>query len=392
MASSLDYTEKLAIINVRVFDGQHFSEPRTVAIANGIIVETDDAIGAKVIDGNEQFLLPGLIDAHIHLKDKSTLRQMAEYGITTGLDMATWPPSKLDPLRGCLGLTDIRSPGLPATCSGSIHSHILPIPQNGFVASPEDAAQFVQDRIMEGADYIKVIADVPGPDQPTLNALVAEAHKHKMLVVAHASSFTPFAMAQEAEADIITHTPRDKALDGENIARMVSSKCVSVPTLAMMEGVMKRPKLKAILRLMLSPAAFLAVIKAKRNNPHGGGQRYENARHSVKAMYDAGVPILAGTDANAEPHAPFDLFHGESLHHELELLVDAGLSTIDTLHAATSLPAKHFGLNDRGIIEVGKRADIILLARDPIQDIRATRSIQRIWCGGIEVQKSLKLA
>ena len=285
MASSLDAAEeKLAITRVRVFNGQHFSEPRTVVIARGIIVETDDDIGATIIDGNGGFLLPGLIDAHIHLKDKSTLQQMAEYGITTGLDMATWPPSKLDPLRGCIGLTDIRSPGLPATCSGSIHSHILPLPQEGFVSSPGDAAQFVQDRITEGADYIKVIADVPGPDQPTLNALVAEAHRHKLLVVAHASSFTPFSMAQEAEADIITHTPTDKALDGESVARMVASKRISVPTLAMMEGLMRGPNFGAVLRLMLRPATFLAIIKAKRNNPHGGGQRYENARDSVKAM------------------------------------------------------------------------------------------------------------
>lgn len=111
-------------------------------------------LGQQSLREMEVFLLPGLIDAHIHLKDKPPLQQMAEHGITTSLDMAIWPPSKLDPLRGCRGLTDIRSAGLPAPCSGSIHSHIPPLPQEGFVSSPEDAAQFVQDRIMEGADWL----------------------------------------------------------------------------------------------------------------------------------------------------------------------------------------------------------------------------------------------
>lgn len=118
----------------------------------------------------------------------------------------------------------------------------------------------------------------------------------------------------------------------------------------MMEGLTKRPKLRAIAHLLLKPAILLAIAKAKQSNPHIGGQRYENARDSVKALYNAGVPILAGTDANGEPNMPFDLFHGESLHHELELLVDAGLSTVDALRAATFLPAKYFGFHEASMI------------------------------------------
>lgn len=194
--------DKFLITNVRVFDGQQFSKPRTVVVSNGMIVEANN--GAKVIDGDGRFLLPGLIDAHVHLQDKSTLEQLASYGVTSALDMATWPPSKLAPLRGCVGLTDIRSPGLLATCAGSVHSNVLPISQEGLVGRREDAERFVENRVQEGADYANIIVDVPGPDQATLNALVAEAHRHKLLVVAHASSFTPFDMAQDAGADIIT--------------------------------------------------------------------------------------------------------------------------------------------------------------------------------------------
>lgn len=88
------------------------------------------------------------------------------------------------------------------------------------------------------------------------------------------------------------------------------------------------------------------------------------------SLYWAGVP--------ASP--PF----GSSLHHGLELLVDAGLSTLDALRAATSLPAQHFALGDRGAVEPGKRADLVLISGDPLADIRATRSVERVWCAGIE--------
>ena len=96
------------------------------------------------------------------------------------------------------------------------------------------------------------------------------------------------------------------------------------------------------------------------------------------------MPILAGTDANAGPGIPFSPRHGESLHEELELLIEAGLSTVEALRAATVLPAQYFGLHDRGVIEPGRRADLVLIDGDPIADIRATRQIRRVWCAGVE--------
>ena len=101
-------------------------------------------------------------------------------------------------------------------------------------------------------------------------------------------------------------------------------------------------------------------------------------------MLRAGVPILAGTDANAEPGSPSPVAHGAALHDELELLTEAGLSTVDALRAATELPAKHFRLPDRGAIRPGLRADLVLVDGDPVADIRATRAITRVWCAGVD--------
>ena len=116
------------------------------------------------------------------------------------------------------------------------------------------------------------------------------------------------------------------------------------------------------------------------------GAAYANAQASVSALYQAGVPIVVGTDANAAPGSPASVPHGESLHRELELLAEAGLSALDVLRAATEEPARYFGLAGRGRIEPGLRADLVLVDGDPLADIRASRSIRRVWCDGIEVQ------
>src|SRR5262249_6952392 len=104
---------------------------------------------------------------------------------------------------------------------------------------------------------------------------------------------------------------------------------------------------------------------------------YAYAQAAVKQLHDAGVPILAGTDAGNPGTA-----HGAALHRELELLVNAGLSPTEALASATSVPATTFGLRDRGRIATGLRADLLLVAGDPTTDITATRDIVGVWKQG----------
>ena len=114
------------------------------------------------------------------------------------------------------------------------------------------------------------------------------------------------------------------------------------------------------------------------------GYNYSAASQSVTALYKAGVPILAGTDANLQQGPPFHVPFGDSMHLELQLLVKAGLSALDALRAATVLPAKYYGLKDRGKIDVGMRADLVLVRCDPTVDISCSRDIRKIWIAGIE--------
>lgn len=98
---------------------------------------------------------------------------------------------------------------------------------------------------------------------------------------------------------------------------------------------------------------------------------------TARALHEAGVPLLVGTDAT-----PFAPLQGESLHRELELLTQAGLTNEQVLTAATSLNADHFGLTDRGRIKPGLQADLLLVDGDPTTDITATKAITDIWRRG----------
>jgi imidazolonepropionase-like amidohydrolase len=359
---------KTALRNVRVFDGRQLLPPGTVVLDGDRIGA--GASGAKmVVDGAGAVLLPGLIDAHLHLDGRSALERLVRFGVTTALDMANAPPEFVDSMRGIGGLTDIRSAGTAALAPGSIHSHIPEIGERGLIGSAGDAERFVAERFAEGSDFLKILIDLPGPspDRATVDALVATAQGLGRLVVAHALSCEAAEVAQAAGVDALTHTPLDRPLERTAADRMAAAGRMLVPTLVMMEA----------LTAPSTPPQMLAQWAMP-------GARFDSARASVAAAYRAGVPVLAGTDTNTDAEAPGNFTFGDSLHHELELLVDAGLSTIDALRAATVLPAEHFGLTDRGVVAPGRRADLVLVDGDPLHDIRAVRSISRVWCGGIE--------
>jgi imidazolonepropionase-like amidohydrolase len=348
---------KTALTNVRVFDGRRLVPGGTVVIEDTLI--GSDPAGARRVDGAGRVLLPGLIDAHVHITGSRQLTALADYGVTTALDMAS-VPEVTAPLRGLPGRADIRSACIPAIAPGSLHASFPGVGPAGLIGGPDEAKQFVADRVAEGADYIKIVIGSPFADheQATIDALVAAAHERGKLVVAHASSADAVAKAQAAGADVLTHAPLDQPMSRAAVALAVAAGRAAVPTLTMMEAI----------------ASHLAPP----------GADYASAKASVAALHEAGVPILAGTDANDSPLIPGGVPHGQSLHRELELLTGAGLSTVDALRAATVVPATVFGLADRGVIEPGKRADLVLLDDDPLADIRASRSIRRVWIGGVE--------
>ncbi|WP_026341316.1 amidohydrolase family protein [Actinomadura atramentaria] len=344
---------KRAVTGVRIFDGQELTEPRTVVIEGEQIGV--DAEGAEVFDAAGGVLLPGLIDAHVHLRDRGTLEELREHGVTTALDMGTWPAGRVDALRGLAGLPDVRTAGTPALGEKSPHLELAGMPADAVV---DDPAGFVAARIADGADYIKVFVEAPGEGGPEhVDVLVAAAREAGRRVVAHALSPEAFRAAVASGADVITHVPLGEPVENALLARMANAGQAAVPTLTMMQGIAE------------------AV---------GEPESYEAAARTVLAMHEAGITVLAGTDANGDPDISVNPPFGESIHREMELLVAAGLTPAEVLRATTALPARRFGLFDRGAVRPGLRADLVLIDGDPLADISATRNVRRVWCGGVE--------
>ena len=283
-------------------------------------------------------------------------------GVTTGLDMACWPVERVEGLRKAASGADFRTAGLPAIGPGGLHVHIPGMPKTAIVQTPEEAREHVRARVAEGASYVKGVAEAPGqggPPEEALVALVNSARDHDLKTVIHADSTGAFSMAVRVGADIVTHIPLVGSVSEEDATTMHAAGQVAVPTLTMMERI-------------LDSGLF-------------GDTSTDHVIASLTLLHQAGVTIVAGTDANDEPGAPVQVAHGESLHHEFELMARAGMSPGEILRSATNVAAEVFGLGDRGVIAPGKRADLVLVDGDPTADIRATRSIHAVWCAGSQV-------
>jgi imidazolonepropionase-like amidohydrolase len=384
-----------AIVNARVFDGTRLRDWTSVRFADGII--TGCATGATAQDGDEVLdaeggtILPGLIDSHIHLVP-GALAQGLTFGVTTALDMfsqAGVMAAAKQQAGARPDVADVCSAGIGATAPGGHPSMMYgPFPT---LTGPEQAGQFVADRVAEGSDYLKIFgpAGTAGPrgmpslDLDTITALTRAAHSRGLVVVAHISSAAGLGEVVAAGVDVVAHVPVDGELDRALAERIAEAGIAVGPTLATIENVLGEPGGAAVAGdPRLAPA--LGEAQARRLTSGASGRRgqdmppYSRAEENVGRLADGGVTILAGTDA-PNPGTVF----GASLHRELELLGRCGITPAQALNAATAAPARVFSLADRGHIAPGQRADLILVSGDPFTDITATRAIERIWRAGV---------
>jgi imidazolonepropionase-like amidohydrolase len=369
-----------AITNVRVFDGERLGEPTTVVFDDGVISARTSTDNTDVTDGLGGTLLPGLIDTHVHADKVPQLETSASWGVTTVLDMGNKDLANLATLKISPGLPTVKSAGNPASAPGSVFVTKMGFSVSTTVSGPDDAARFVAERAAEGSDYIKILVEdpkIPGTkalDAPTVAALVMAAHAAGLKTVAHVVSADTMTTAVRAGVDIVTHTALTSDLGPAFGALLAERAVVIIPTLTMMQGVVHTIGGKPLMRAL---APFVPAVRLS----------YKHAKATVATFHRAGAVILAGTDSNDDLSAPYQVPHGESLHEELQRLVDAGLTAVEALRGATCLAAEVFSLTDRGVIAPGRRADLVLVDGDPTTDISVTRNIKGVWIGGTRVSR-----
>ena len=130
--------------------------------------------------------------------------------------------------------------------------------------------------------------------------------------------------------------------------------------------------------------AWLATLRSSIDRYPAGD--LDEVLASVAALHRAGVDLLVGTDASVPVPYLGGVAHGASVHHELQLLVRAGLTPVEALRAATSVPARRFGLHDRGRIAAGLRADLLLVDGDPTTNITDTLALRTVWRAGVPLK------
>ncbi|MDC0666245.1 amidohydrolase family protein [Nannocystis radixulma] len=385
----------LVITDVRLFDGEKVVERTSVAVDGDTIVAVAPGVrvvdSATRVDGRGLTLLPGLIDAHTHIQSADNLRQALMFGVTTELDMFSLP-AVTGPLRkivaGANGrmLADFRSSGILATAPGGHGTEYgVAIPT---LTGPDQAPAFVAGRLAEGSDYVKIVLDdggafgrpIPTLALDTVRALVAAAHAQGQLAVVHVSSQREAMAALEAGADGLAHVFSDGLASPAFVQLAADRRVFVADTLPVLQGLCE-PGVGAQLARDPELGPFLGPADVRALTMRWPiavpKESCEHALASVSALHQAGVALLASTDA---PNP--GTVHGASLHEALALLVRAGLPASAALAAATSVPADRFKLSDRGRVAVGKRADLLLVRGDPTADILKTRAIEAVWKAG----------
>lgn len=400
-----DVSKVHVITNARIFDGEQLLDEQTVVIdGHRIAAIGETSRRGTVTDARGATLLPGLIDAHTHTS-VADLQLALRFGVTTELEMTGfWTPAERREIAERDDVADVRSAMLGLTAPGGHpteldvgdehdHGHAYPS-----VTSPEDAVATVAERVAQGADYIKIMIEeggllgspgLPVPSDDTLRAAVRAAHEHGLMALAHTLTVDTTERAIAAGMDGLAHLFLDRPHTPEVVAAIAASGAFVVPCLVLNAAIIGHTGAAFAADERVGPAlpeVWLRTLEGTIGSyPQGD---LDDVLATVAALHTAGIDVLAGTDASLPVPALGGLAHGASLHHELRLLVAAGLTPSEALRAATALPARRFGLTDRGRIAVGARADLLLVDGDPTIDIDATLNIRAVWRRGTRAMTS----
>jgi len=421
---------ELVIRNARLFDPRDLSvTPGTSVVVRGeriVRVGPDAAVkpsaNAEIIDAQGRFLMPGLWDNHQHFGDNDGALDLAN-GVTSARDMANDTDTFLERVARFDNSTEIGPRVLKAGIIDGTGEFAGPTKMR--VDTGDQAIQDVDWYADHGYAQIKIYSSI----KPELVPIIADhAHARGLRVSGHVPAFMSARQFVEGGADEIQHLNfivlnflfpevketrnRDRFIKVAEHARdfapekpevhefiqfLAQHHTVLDPTISIFEALFCgdpsaiTPGLEKIVP-RFPPQVRRAMLSGALEVPPDNQAAYHEAFPAMlrllKAIHDAGVTIIPGTDALA----------GYTLHHELELYARAGIPPAEVLRMATWTPALVMGVNkDRGVIAPGKLADMILVDGDPTKNIRDINNITTVIKGGkvydpTAIEKALGIA
>ncbi len=413
----------LALIHVQVIDvvTGRVARDRTVVMRNARIVAIDGSArplpaGVMVVEGRGDYVLPGLWDSHVHLSDTSigdTAGAVApaflQAGVTTVRDMGG-NLGAVDTIRRLIATRAIEGPHI-LRAGPFLDGPKEGAPDRLTVETREQGFAAAQALHAEGVDFLKIHN---GISREAFQGVLSAARVLHMRVAAHLPHSVSAEEAVDAGVNTLEHT--ETLLES-------GLRALNLPGRTPDEGQLALNKVSSIgpgsliMRMKAKGACFTPTLSEYRNFSGLSAQTYpldaakiapptltafwdkyfppepqpEAARKNairqtifraffgvVRAMDQAGIPIMAGTDFGAR-----DIYPGYSLHEELGLLSKAGLSNLHVLQAATINPAKCMGLaSERGTLEPGKAADLVVIEGNPLQDLSALGRLRFVVANG----------
>jgi imidazolonepropionase-like amidohydrolase len=414
--SRAQQAQTIAFTNVTVvpMDSNRVLENQTVLVSKdritavGPAASTQVPAGATRVDGKGKFLMPGLAEMHGHIPPPTQPRAYIDdvlflyvaAGVTTVRGMA-----------GAPGQLDLRE----ATKTGQVIGPTLYLAGPGFtggsVKTVEEAVSRVREQKKEGWDLLKVL---PGISREVYDAMVKTAREVDIPFAGHVPAAVGVPHALEMRQDTIDHLDgyaehlggETKPVDEQGIQDLVTRTKEAgtwmVPTLVVWEtlrGPVTLESRKAMPGLQYLPRDLVAQwtkavenrLSSPKYDPEHARIYIDNRMRIMTALYKGGARILLGSDAPQQFNTP-----GFSIYPEMYRMADAGMTTFDVIKSGTATVGEHYkGEDDFGTIAAGKRADLILVDANPLQDLRNIEKrsgvmVRGRWLPQSEIQKRLK--
>ena len=426
MWANAEAQQSIVLTNVTVIDGAGgpADHNRTVVIQGDRI----QSIGAghehtpssaKVIDLHGQTIMPLIINTHGHLgltkgttqaaanqSDDNIRHQLLryqEYGVGAMLSMGTdggrFAEIREQSRRGALPGAEVYTAGMGFGAKNGVPPTAMGFTEVFRPETPAEARREVAQQAPQKPDFIKVWVDdfwgqYPKMPPEIYAAIIDEAHKNGLRVAAHVYHLEDARLLVADGVDVLAHSIRDADVDDALIAEMKKHNVAYIPTLSLDDFAFAYGDAPhwvndpfftealdpGLLQMITSPEYKTKV----HSNPVTAQEEaaLPQAMRNLKKIYDAGILVTLGTDSGATPIR----IQGFAEHMELALMVQAGLTPMQAITVATSNAATLLRIADQyGTLRAGKKANFIVLEKDPSQDIHNTQTIRAVWKDGNKV-------
>jgi imidazolonepropionase-like amidohydrolase len=393
-----------AITNATLIDGSGAAPQSgaTIVMTNGRISaigrDAKAPAGATIVDVGGKYVVPGIINGHGHVgpaPHEKQVRQYALYGVTTTTSMQS-DPVAIQEYKARTRAGDIRGSRVLTVV---YRFTTMLTPGLGYdYRTPEAARGKVAAIAAEGADIIKVWVDAQAGKVPKLSremvaAIADEARKHNLITGAHIVELADANMVIDEGVRVLLHNVRDQEVGPDFIARLKDRNISVISTLAREEGMFvfgskDRGFTDNPFFTKFVPQDRMEVLTGKISKVQAtmpGRDRairaFEIDKINLKKMADAGVRFGFGTDSGGDPDRFF--VQGFFEHRQMELMVEAGLTPMQVIQAFSRNNAEALGIqHDFGTLALGKYADLLVLAQNPLDNILNMRSLEAVYING----------